>query len=337
MLQIDGSKHEGGGAILRTATALSAITNQDIHVTNIRKGRKKSGLRPQHLSGIKAAAELCSAQFNNVKQDSEEIEFKPGKIEGKHITVDIDTAGSITLVLQGLIPIALQASEPTEIHFRGGATDTFFSPTIDYFQNVFLKNLERMGVSVDLDIKRRGYYPQGGAEVIAKIKPSNLRTIHLLKKKRVKEITMKSGAATQLKDKSVAHRQISGADEVLPDQLPIKEEENYYNTKCPGSHISLIANFSNSIIGTDNIGKLKKRAEQVGKEAALELLEQQKSDGCLDKYMADQILIYMALAGDSKITVSEVTDHCKTNIWLIEKFLEGSFEVKENKIKWTTD
>ena len=189
-------------------------------------------------------------------------------------------------------------------------------------------------ISVNLNIKRRGYYPQGGAEIIAKIEPSKLRTIHLLKKKGVKEITIKSGAAKQLQDKNVAHRQVSGAKKVLPDQLPIKEEENYHDTKCPGSHISLTADFSNAIIGTDNIVKLKKKAEKVGKEAALELLEQQKSDGCLDKHMADQILIYMALAGNSKVTVSEITDHCKTNAWLIEKFLDGEFEIKDNKIKW---
>lgn len=336
MLQIDGSKNEGGGAILRTATALSAITDQPIHVTNIRKGRKKPGLRPQHLSGLKAAAELCNAKLKDAEEDSEEIKFKPGKIKGQHITINIDTAGSITLTLQGLIPIALQASQPTEIHFKGGATDTFFSPTIDYFQNVFLKNIKRMGATVNLNIKKRGYYPQGGAEVVAKIEPSDLRTIHLLKKKRVKQITIKSGAANELEDKNVAHRQISGAEKVLPEQLPIEKEENYYDTKCPGSHISLIADFSNAIIGTDNIGKLKKKAEKVGKEAALELLSQQKSDGCLDKYMTDQILIYMALAGDSKITTSEITDHCKTNIWLIEKFLDGEFEVKDNKIKWNS-
>jgi len=337
MIQIDGSQHEGGGSILRTATALSAITHQDLKVTNIRKKRKKPGLRPQHLSGLKSAAKLCNAQLKGDEINSEEIEFKPGKIKAKDITVDIKTAGSITLILQGLIPIAIQASEPTEIHFKSGATDTFFSPTMDYFQDVFLKNLERMGVSIDLNIKRRGYYPQGGAEVIAKIKPSELRTIHLLKKKRVKEITIKSGAAKQLQDKNVAHRQIKGAKEVLPDQLPIKEEESYHDTKCPGSHVSLTANFSNAIIGTDNIGKLKKKAEKVGKEAAMELLNQQKSEACLDKYMADQILIYMALAGNSKVTVSEITEHCKTNFWVIEKFLEGSFEVKNNRIKWVSD
>jgi len=127
--------------------------------------------------------------------------------------------------------------------------------------------------------------------------------------------------------------------------LPIEEKVEYYDTACPGSQICLIAEFGNTFIGTDNLGKLGKRAEDVGKEAALELLREQKSESCLDRHLADQILPYLALSkGKSQVTVSEITDHCKTNIWVIEKFIEGRFEinphtkfgvgVKGNLITW---
>ena len=139
-----------------------------------------------------------------------------------------------------------------------------------------------------------------------------------------------------LKDKKVAERQLAGIREVLGKlNLPIEEKTEYYQTQNPGSQISLMAEFENTVIGTDNLGKLGKRAEDVGKEVAFALLKEQKSEACLDKHSADQILPYLALANSkSQVSVSEITNHCKTNIWVIEKFLEGKFETKENLIKW---
>ena len=116
-------------------------------------------------------------------------------------------------------------------------------------------------------------------------------------------------------------------------KLPVEEKTEYYNSQCPGSQVCLIAEFEKTVIGANNLGKLGKRAEDVGKEAALELLKEQKSQGCLDKHLADQILPYLALAsGKSQITVSEITNHCKTNIWVIEKFLDRKFKLKNDLI-----
>ena len=129
---------------------------------------------------------------------------------------------------------------------------------------------------------------------------------------------------------------MAGVREILGRlKLPMEEKTEYYDTNCSGSQICLIAEFANSIIGTDNLGKLGKRAEDVGKEAALELLKEEKSGACLDRHTADQILPYMALAGGkSQVKVSEITEHCQTNIWVIEKFLDGKFETKDNLISW---
>ena len=117
--------------------------------------------------------------------------------------------------------------------------------------------------------------------------------------------------------------------------MPLEERVEYYETRSPGSQVCLITEFENSVIGTDNLGKLGKRAEDVGKEAALELLKEERSRACLDKHLADQILPFMALTpGKSQVSVSEITNHCKTNMWVIEKFLDGQFEIKDNIIGW---
>ena len=337
MIEIDGGYLEGGGQILRTASALSAVTQTPCHVFNIRKGRSKPGLMPQHLLGIQALAQLCNGRLEGDYLGSEEIKFYPGEIYRDSISIKIPTAGSITLVLQSLIPPALFAPASIKISFDGGATDTFFSPSMDHFRYVFLKILGKIGGKVDVNIPRRGYYPEGGAKVEAMVSPAKLKNLNLAKRGLLKKILVISGASNHLKGKKVAERQVAGVREVLGKlKLPTEEKIEYYDTRCPGSQICLVAEFENTVIGTDNLGKLGKRAEDVGKEAALELLKEQKSKACLDKHLADQVLPYMALSKNkSSVTVSEITNHCKTNIWVIEKFLEGKFEIKGNLITWS--
>ena len=353
IIEIDGAFGSGGGQILRTAISLSAVTKKPCHVFNIRRGRPKPGLMPQHLLGTQALAQLCSGVLEGDNLGSEEIKFYPGEIVRDRISINIPTAGSITLVLQTLIPPSLftraiakgeeetlvSSPAPTsiKISFNGGATDTFFSPTIDYFQYVFLKILEKMGRKIEINILRRGYYPEGGAKVEVKIFPSKLKNLNLVERGALKKIIAISGASQFLEDKKVAERQLAGVREILGKlKLPVEEKIEYYDTQCPGSQICLIAEFENTIIGTDNLGKLGKRTEDIGKEAVLELLKEAKTQACLDKHLADQILPYLALtSGKSQITVSEITNHCKTNIWVIEKFLDGKFEIMDNLISWT--
>lgn len=173
MVEIDGSYSEGGGQLLRTAVALSAITKKPCHIFNIRKNRPKPGLMPQHLLGIQALSRLCHGKFEDDCLGSEEIKFYPGEIDRgpSSVNVKIETAGSITLVLQTLILPALFGSLPIKIIFDGGATDTFFSPTIDYFRYCFLKTLEKIAGIVEINILKRGYYPEGGAKVEVKVFP----------------------------------------------------------------------------------------------------------------------------------------------------------------------
>ena len=336
MIEIDGSKFEGGGQIIRTATALSVITGKPCYIFNIRKGRKTPGLRAQHLCGIKALTQLSSAETEGVSMASEEILFQPKKIFPQNLGLDIKTAGSITLALQSIIPPCLYSDKTIEASFRGGATDTFFSPPIDYFRNVFLEIIKKMGAKVEIEIIKRGFYPEGGAKVKAKIFPSHLKSISLTERGKLERITIISGATLDLKEKKVAERQVSGVKQVLGKlKLPLEEKIDYYPAEGKGSQVNIVAEMENTVFGTNNLGKIGKSAEEVGKEAAEDFLKEVSKKACLDKHMADQILPFMALAqGESRVTVSEVTRHCETNMWVVEKFIKGKFTAEGKTISW---
>ena len=136
MLEIDGSHGEGGGQLLRTSVALSALTGIPCRIRNIRSNRPTPGLKPQHLMGLKAAAEICHAETKGFYIGATAVEFTPGLITGGEYTVEIGTAGSVTLILQGLVPICLHASQPVTVTITGG-TDVKWSPSISYFEKVF--------------------------------------------------------------------------------------------------------------------------------------------------------------------------------------------------------
>ncbi len=330
MIEIDGSYLEGGGAITRIAVALSAITGKPCKIFNIRKGRKNPGLQAQHLKGIEAAAKLCSAELKNAKIGSKEIEFIPKDIKGDYFSIDIGTAGSIALVLQTLIPVCIHADNEVELEITGG-TDVAWSPNMEYFQEVFCGIVKKMGIEIESEILKYGFYPKGGGKVKVRIKPcKELKSINLVERGNVTRYDIRSIVSKFLEKAKVAERQIEGAKKIIP-KFDCEYFE-YVDTLSPDSATHIHAHCDNSVLGSTVLGEIGKPSEKVGEECARNLMKQINSNACLDDHMADQILLYIALTKNSKVSVAEITNHCKTNMWVIEKFLPVKFEIKNNII-----
>ncbi|MEE9406300.1 MAG: RNA 3'-terminal phosphate cyclase [Candidatus Aenigmarchaeota archaeon] len=330
VVEIDGSRLEGGGQIIRTAVAMSAVSGKPLHIFNIRANRKQPGLKTQHLEGIKAIATLCGGELKGAVLGSKEIFFRPGKLQPKPLEITISTAGSIGLIFQSLKLPAAQAGKPVTVHIKGGATFGKWSPPVPYTQNVLIPILEKMGYKAEIKINRHGFYPKGGADVTMTIQPfRDLKPLKLLKVGKVKEIEGMSIASTHLQKARVAERQAQAAATVLKQKgLKGKITPHYVDSVCPGSGITLWAKMSDgSVIGADGLGERGKPSEKVGKEAATKLLSALRSGTAVDPHLSDQILPMMAFApGTSSILVPEVTMHAKTNMWVIQKFRNVGFQ-----------
>ncbi|MFB0561715.1 MAG: RNA 3'-terminal phosphate cyclase [Candidatus Lokiarchaeia archaeon] len=332
---MDGSQGEGGGQLLRTSSALSALLNKPVKIYKIRAKRSEPGLKAQHATAINALARITQANVTGVKVGSSTITFHPDRPQGGSFKFDIGTAGSISLVLQTLMPCAAFAQSPTELEIRGG-TDVAWSPPIDYITNVTLPILRRMGYRSEIELVRRGHYPRGGGLVRAIIEPiKKLSPLNLTERGEILRIKGISHAVRL--PQHVAQRQADSAENRLKKagfkDVEIKLEW-YEKGKDPhmgpGSGIVLWAETgSRSVIGGDALGERGKPAEKVGEEAAGKLLKEIGRDAPIDYHLGDMLIPYLAVAeGRSEIKVTELTLHTLSNIAVTEKILNIKFNVE---------
>ncbi|MBI2040535.1 MAG: RNA 3'-terminal phosphate cyclase [DPANN group archaeon] len=331
MIQIDGSYGEGGGQIIRTAIAMSAVTGKPIKITNIRANRSNPGLQPQHLTGVKAAAELCNAKVSGAELGSTELTFEPSKIQFGKFRFDIGTAGAITLVLQTLIPIAAFAPGTVRLEIRGG-THALHSPPIEYFQNIFCDYVEKFGLIVTANVEKYGFFPKGGGIVKVEVKPAkSYKPLNLTERGKLLNLKVFSIASEDLKTANVADRQVAGFRNGLPVDYLVKVFTDYTKTLSTGSAVYAHALYANCKLACSALGERGKKAEDVGNECADGLMKEINSSATVDKHLADQLIPFLGLFGGEFVT-SEITEHTKTNIWVVEKFINKKFAIEGNKI-----
>ncbi|XP_071484413.1 RNA 3'-terminal phosphate cyclase-like [Diadema antillarum] len=331
---VDGSLKEGGGQILRIATALSCLCKKPITVNNIRANRSKPGLRPQHLTGIQLVNKICGGSLTGGVVGSSEITFSPANIAGGKHVADTGTAGSVVLLMQVSLPCLLYASGDTHVTLKGG-TNAEMAPQIDYMNSVFQPMAEKFGLSYECRIARRGFYPKGGGEIQVSARPlRELQPVTLLDVGQVSRVTGRSFVAGSLPRK-LAQIMASTASSLIKKAYPGTSvnietvQESAGAAVGNGSGIMLVAETTTGCrIAGSSLGKRGKQAEDVGREAAEELLKNLKHGGCVDEYLQDQLIIFMALAkGQSRVKTGPVTLHTETAIHIAELLTEAKFKV----------
>ncbi|QLH03654.1 RNA 3'-phosphate cyclase [Nitrosopumilus cobalaminigenes] len=309
-LKINGGHGEGGGQIIRSAIVTSCITKKPIHLENIRKNRKISGLRPQHLTAITILQKVANAKVIGAEIGSTEIKFIPGTIENLDLIEDVGTAGSIPLILQVLVPVVAISKKQLNLKIKGG-TDVLWSPTIDYTQHVLKNAYSKMGINFSLELIKRGYYPKGGGEITLKVIPSDVKSITFSKRKtnNVKLICSYSKLAKQEIENGIKKivKKLSDANFIVNTEIKLE------NADDSGASLLIYSIDENSIIGIDALYNKKTQKFDLEVEKFIQSYS-------IDENLADMLVVPASLgSGKTIFQVKEITKHLETNLFVTSK------------------
>ncbi|MBV4487147.1 RNA 3'-terminal phosphate cyclase [Pseudomonas sp. SWRI153] len=316
VIELDGAI--GGGQVLRSALSLSMVTGRAFHIKQIRARRSRPGLLRQHLTAVMAAAEVCGATVCGAHLDSQALSFEPGEIRAGDFQFAIGTAGSCTLVLQTLLPALLQAPQSSRVTISGGTHNPLAPPT-DFLSRSWLPLLRRMGGDVELELLRHGFVPAGGGEIEVRVQPSSLTRLDLCD--RGDAISQHAWALTAGLTPNVAQRELNQVAKRLNWPPEALQQVAVDPARGPGNVLLLEYAFEHVTEVFSAFGQVSLRAEKVVDVAINQAIDWVRSGAAVAEHLADQLLLPMALAGGGTFTTPRMTDHLRSNIAVIERFL----------------
>lgn len=344
MLVIDGSHGEGGGQVLRTSLTLAMLTGEAVQIEKIRAGRPKPGLAAQHLTAVRAAAAVCNATVNGDEMGSQWLRFEPNSPpQAGDFTFDVaqvrgaGSAGAVSLVLQTVfLPLAL-ASGSSQFTLNGG-THVAWSPPFPYLADVYLSTLGLMGIQATFELKQWGFYPVGGGEMVGQVDGDTSRVRPLVLSERGPLKRVWGTAVVSNLPSHIPQRMANRARNLLTEAgLKSDLQARRVRARGPGAGIFLLMEHENGVrAGFSAYGRKGLPAERVAEAACQDLLKYYHSSAVVDMHLADQLILPMTLAdGISQFTTCRVTEHLRTNIWVVEQFGQAHFALRGQTITIT--
>ncbi len=326
MIQIDASQGEGGGQILRTALALSIITQQAVKLKNIRAKRSKPGLMRQHLTCVKAAQAISNAQVSGDSLGSTELSFTPQAMQAGDYAFAIGTAGSCALVLQTILWPLLFADGASTVSIEGG-THVPMSPSFEFLEYSFLPAIQKMQVDAEFELLKHGFYPGGGGKLRASIKPWREKSALDLQE-RGERISQHGLCLIANLDHIVAAIQLKEVQRYLNWNEEDLIHQGLRNSHGVGNALLLNVQSSQHTEIVTSYGDKSRSSGQVAQQACDEMKHYLASQAAVGEHMADQLLIPLALAG-GVFTTNVISEHFKTNCNIIQAFLNVNFEIEK--------
>jgi RNA 3'-terminal phosphate cyclase (ATP) len=329
-IYIDGSLGEGGGQILRTSLALSCITGKRLHIENIRSARRNPGLAKQHLCCVQAACQICNGKSEGAEQGSKVLDFRPGAVRCDKYYFDVGSAGSASLVIQTVLPALLLADESSAVTVTGG-THNPLAPPFDFLSETFLPAIASAGFHGDCRLLKHGFFPAGGGKMFFNIQPRQKssdrhRIINLCRTSQ--EFQIDARIYTARLPIHVAQRQ---EKLLLQSGLNIKNIERIDATDSdgPGNAVCIrLCGYSRTTVFTA-FGMRGKPSEEVITEVTNVVKNFVQSGAAVDRFLADQLLVYMAIANGGCYTTDRISSHAETNMEVIKKFLPVDFAIEQ--------
>jgi RNA 3'-terminal phosphate cyclase (ATP) len=318
-LDVDGSRGEGGGQILRTSLTLSLVTGTPIRVHRIRAGRDKPGLLRQHLAAVRAAAAVGDAEVEGADIGSTELRFHPRGLRGGDHRFAVGSAGSAGLLFQTVLPALLLAPEPSRLVFEGG-THNPWAPPYDALARGFLPLLTRLGARVETHLTRRGYYPAGGGSFTAVVEPgAPLHRLDLPERGEVRSRTARVLLANL--PRIIAEREAAMLRRLLPADLWSVEIEAVDDATGPGNAVLLEVECDHVTEVFSSFGDVRVRAETVAENVVREMRAWLAAEVPVGPHLADQLLLPLALGSGGSFRTTAPTGHARTNAEVIAMFL----------------
>ena len=317
-LEIDGSEGEGGGQVLRTAIAASLVTGTAVRVTKIRAGRETPGLKAQHLAAVKAAGVVGDAEIEGAHLGSQEVTFKPKGVRGGAFEIDVGTAGSTTLVIQTVLPALLLATEGTSLVVRGG-THNPLAPPYEFLERAFLPVLGRLGARVGLKLDRPGLYPEGGGKIRLVVEPKPLHSAELMDRGAV--VKRRASAAVNELPTHIVERELKTIKHLLGWKQSELRAGDLSGARGPGNVILLEVECEHVTEVFCGVGEKHRRAERVAGDVAEEARRWIEAHVPVGEYLADQIVLPMAIAGGGVFRTMPLSLHTTTQMALVERVL----------------
>lgn len=334
-LVIDGSAGEGGGQILRTSLTLSMLTGRPFVIDRIRGKRKKGGLLRQHLTCVNAAAAISGAKVEGATLGSPKLTFRPSTLRGVEKSFDIGSAGSVALVLQTIALPLVFADGPSTITIRGG-THAAWAPIVPFLEHAWLPRIRAMGAELAIELRKTGFYPAGGGELVLHVSPSkSLAPLHLAAPRG--PLTLEAEAIVSDIPESIARRELSALAERLslePHRRDATSEDHVTPSRIvlrsstvrsvgPGNALWLIARDADGHANVFSaLGERGVSAEDVAGQVADRFVSWRASGAAVEEHLTDQLLVPIVLAGEGRLTTDVLSLHTTTNVDVIEAFTE---------------
>lgn len=325
---IDGARGEGGGQVVRLALSLAAATSTPLRIERIRAGRTPPGLKAQHATVARALAEITDGEVEGADVGSTTLAFRPSSLAGGDYEFAIPTAGSVTLLLQGLLPAIAASRRDFNLVLRGG-TDAPKAPTWDYFERVEVPLLAQLGVHLECEAERRGFYPQGGGEARIRVEGAALAPVNFEERGAPRGPTLARAVGNGLK-REILERALAAARDALIPEGPVETEWEHHRGPGTGMCLTLVAPYARSVLGAAEVGARGRRAEDVGLAAAHALKADRAAGAAVDAHASDALPVFLALAGGGSYTArGPLSMHARTVVDLIPEFLPVAIEVSE--------
>jgi RNA 3'-terminal phosphate cyclase (ATP) len=326
MLTIDGSYGEGGGQVLRSSLALSLVTGQPFRIENVRAGRRNPGLLRKHRTAVRAATVVGAAEVSGASMGSRELVFRPASVRAGEYAFSVGTAGSTSLVLQSVLPALILAGAPSSVAIEGG-THNGAAPPFDFLARAYAPLVERMGPRVGLTLERAGFYPAGGGRVDVRVEPAaTLAPFDLVERGELRGCRARASVANL--PYSIAEREAAVVAARLPE-CDVRAE-TITGSHGPGNVVTIEVESKHVTEVFTGFGERGVPAETVAARAVAETQRYLDTGVAVGEHLADQLVLLMALAGAGEFTTAPLSSHTRTNVDVIQRFLDVRIRAAED-------